>query len=183
MFAIFGDENKDLEDFEPTRALLCKTLALRPWNAGLKCLLVFKLGESFVKTQNNAKDVYGHIFAERKAKYKILNSEGAFKADAEKILKEKNIGKATDAYAAYSQGMLPPAHIHARARRYAVKRFVCDLHSILHFDRYNTLPPLPYIIDVGGHADYEPPPNMQIIPGMLEAFRLDDRRRVYLKES
>ena len=33
------------------------------------------------------------------------------------------IGKTTEAYAAYSAGRLPPGHLHARAKRWAVKLF------------------------------------------------------------
>ena len=45
-------------------------------------------------------------------------------------LEKYKIGKTTDAYKAYSVGKLPPAHIHARAKRYAVKMFISHLHEI-----------------------------------------------------
>jgi len=128
MQSMFGDEEISEEDFKPTRADLIKTLALRPWNADLKCLAVFKLGESFVKTQNYDEDYYGHIFARRKALYTTYNAEGKFTEEAAKVLASKNINKKTDAYKAYSIGQLPKAHIHARARRYAVKLFLSHLH-------------------------------------------------------
>jgi len=183
MLAIFGDEEKDEEDFRPTRALLIKTLALRPWCADLKCLLTFKAGESFVKGQNSDKDFYGHIFAARKARYTIANAEGEYKADAAAILREKNISKSTDAYKAYIEGMLPKAHIHARARRYAVKWFVSDLHLVMYFCRYRELPALPYVIDHLGHSDYVPPPHLDVVPGLTEAFEKDPRYKRFLKNA
>lgn len=185
MMMVIGKEKDAEEGAAPkevklTKALLEKALAMRPWNADLKCLAVFKLGECFVKVQNNAKDYYGSVFAERKAKYAIMNEEGAFKAEVEKVLREKKIGKGTDAYKAYSQGKLPKAHLHARARRYAVKLFLSHLHEVMYFDHYNQLPALPWIIDIGGHRDFEPPPNMAMVPGLRGAYERDEKRRIYL---
>lgn len=134
----------------------------RPWNAQLKTLVVFKLGESFVKVQSRANDIYGGIFAERKALYTKKNEAGEFRAEAERILSVKKIGKDTDAYKAYSEGRLPKAHIHARARRFAVKLFLSHLHEVMYEDRYGVKPARPYIIDIGGHADYIPVPNWPI---------------------
>lgn len=43
--------------------------------------------------------------------------------------------------------MLPPAHIHARARRYAVKMFLSHLHHVQTVDYFGKLPPLPYAFE------------------------------------
>lgn len=131
----------------------------RPWNAQLKALAVFKLGESFVKVQSKPGDFYGKIYAQRKALYTEKNERGEFKAEADRILSAKKIGKDTDAYKAYSEGKLPKAHIHARARRFAVKLFLSHLHEVMYESRYGVKPARPYIIDIGGHADYIPVPN------------------------
>jgi len=48
------------------------------------------------------------------------------------------------------------------------------------FDHYNTLPAMPYIIDIGGHRDFEPPPNMDEAPGLREAYMRDLKRRPFL---
>lgn len=75
------------------------------------------------------------------------------------ILKRKKIGKDTDAYKAYSNGMLPPAHIHARAKRYAVKLFLSHYHEIGYKLHFGTEPPNPYPIAFLGHAHRIPAPN------------------------
>jgi len=48
--------------------------------------------------------------------------------------------------------MLPPAHIHARSRRYAVKLFLSHLHGHMYFQEYGEEPPLPYPIAFLDHA-------------------------------
>jgi len=73
-------------------------------------------------------------------------------------LNRKKIGKDTDAYKAYSKGKLPPAHIHARAKRYAVKLFIAHYHEVGR--KLAGLPvPAPYPIAILGHSDYIAPPN------------------------
>ena len=59
----------------------------------------------------------------------------------------KRIGKDTQAYEHYAAGRLPPAHIHARARRWAVKLFLAHLHEVMFWDYYQTAPPNPYIFE------------------------------------
>ena len=69
----------------------------RPYNARLKTLC-WKIGQCFIKVQNNEEDVYGKIFAIRKA-YEIERNEKGELADQAKAKLEKyNIGKNTDAY-------------------------------------------------------------------------------------
>lgn len=48
--------------------------------------------------------------------------------------------------------MLPPAHIHARARRYAVKLFLSHWWEEAYRRHYGTEPPLPYPIAFLGHV-------------------------------
>lgn len=109
----------------------------RPWNADLK-VLCWKLGESFVHTCNHEESVYGPLYAERKRLYVARNEAGEYAALAAEILASKNIGKATEARKHLESGKLPPAHIHARARRYAVKIFLSHLH-----EKWRTLEGLP----------------------------------------
>lgn len=129
----------------------------RPWNAGLK-VLCWKLGESFVKVSGNDKDVYGHVYAARKEKEQQANVAFAYREQAERKLAEMKIGRDTEAYKWYSQGMLPPAHIHARAKRYAVKLLLSAYWETAYRQHYGTAPPLPYPIAVLGHAHYIAPP-------------------------
>ena len=113
----------------------------RPYNANLKTLCVYKLGESFVKVQNNEKDVYGKLFAEHKAMEQEKNERGELAETAKEKLEKFKIGKDTDAYKWYSQGKLPPAHIHARARRYAVKIFLSHFFEVAYEIHYGKRPP------------------------------------------
>jgi hypothetical protein len=124
----------------------------RPFNAQLKTLCAYKLGESFVMVQNNKKDVYGRLFAERKRAYLERNEAGAYAERSKAILEKKKFGKDTEAFKWYSQGKFPPAHIHAMARRYAVKIFLSHYHAEAYRNHYHHEPPKPYAIAILGHA-------------------------------
>jgi hypothetical protein len=131
----------------------------RPWNASLKTL-TWKIGESFVKVSGHDEDVYGHVYVQRKAEETAKNERGLFAEQARAKLERFKIGKDTDAYKAYSHGRLPPAHLHARAKRYAVKLFLSHWHHVAYEAQFKTAPPKPYILTPeGGHAHYMPPPH------------------------
>lgn len=123
----------------------------RPWNAQLK-VLCWKAGESFVKFHNADACFYGKIWFEQKAKYVERNTRGDYADRSAQILTERKINKDTDAYKAYSTGRFPPAHIHAMARRYAVKLFLSHLHGEMHRRILGSEPPLPYPVAILGHA-------------------------------
>jgi hypothetical protein len=123
----------------------------RPWNASLKTLC-WKAGESFVKVSGNDEAFYGQIYKQRKALEIANNEAGLYAEQAKAKLERFKIGKDTDAYAAYIQGKLPPAHLHARAKRYSVKLLLAHLHEVLYKDHYGTEPPLPYAIAHLNHA-------------------------------
>lgn len=130
----------------------------RPYNARLKTLC-WKIGQCFIKVQNNEEDVYGKIFAIRKA-YEIERNEKGELADQAKAKLERfNIKKTTDAYKWYSQGKLPPAHINQRASRYAVKIFLNHLFSVWYEMEHKEKPPKPYAIAILNHAHEIPIPN------------------------
>jgi hypothetical protein len=95
---------------------------------------------------------YGVIYKTRKEQETTKNNNGDFAQQAADILAKRNYNKATDAYKAYIQGRLPPAHIHARARRYAVKLFLAHLHEEMYVQKFGVAPPLPYPIAHLGHA-------------------------------
>ena len=130
----------------------------RPHNAQLK-VLSWKIGESFVKVSNHDEDIYGHVYAERKELEIQRNDAGLFADQAKDKLERFKIGKDTDAYKAYSTGKLPPAHIHSRAKRYAVKLFLAHYHHVAYEVEYETPPPKPYVIQHLKHAHYIAPPN------------------------
>lgn len=130
----------------------------RPWNASLK-VICWKIGESFVKVSGNDRDIYGKVYLARKEREIEMNAALAFSGQAEHKLATTRIGKTTEAYKAYSNGQLPPAHIHARAKRYAAKLFLAHLHHVMFEIEYGAPPPKPYIIERGGHAHFIAPPN------------------------
>lgn len=124
----------------------------RPWNASLKTLC-WKIGESFVKVSTNEDDVYGHLYVERKAFEQRRNDAGELAAQAAAKLERFKIGKATEAHKHYAAGRLPPAHVHARAKRWAVKLFLAHYQAVAYRDHHGTDAPKPYILtQEGGHA-------------------------------
>jgi len=141
----------------------------RPWNARLK-VICWKLGESFVKTSNNENSVYGPIYKQRKEQETEKNERGEFAEQAAGILREKKIGEKTDAYKSYIQGKLPPAHIHARATRFAVKLFLAHFHLMAYFNHYGVLPPKPYAMEHLGHVHIMYPPNIENMSELQKAI-------------
>lgn len=135
---------------DPTKTWEKKTK--RPWNAELK-KLCWKAGESFVKVSGSDDAVYGKLYVERKALENKRNEAGDF---AEQAANAK-AGKDTKAKTFHEKGQLPPAHIHARAKRYAVKLFLSHLHHIWYVDHYKEDPPKPFAITMLGHAHYIKP--------------------------
>lgn len=146
------DEKKD----EYTRDQLIKGLSIIPYNAELKriCWLV---GESFVKVCNRPKSLYGAIYKERKIIETKHNEDGDYVEQAALALHTKNYSRTTDAYKAYSIGKLPPAHIQARAKRFAVKLFISHLFEEMYRVQYGKPSPKPYVLEHTNHNDYIEP--------------------------
>jgi hypothetical protein len=65
--------------------------------------------------------------------------------------------------------MLPPARIHLRAERYAVKLLLSHLHEIWFWHEFKKLPPLPYPLVHLGHAHMIAVPFGELFPGYIEA--------------
>jgi Transposase IS116/IS110/IS902 family len=144
----------------------------RPWNADLK-VLTWKLGESFVKVSANANDTYGRIYVKRKELEAQRNDSGQTAGRAAEILASGKFKKTTETHKHLTAGHLPPAQIHGRAKRYAVKLFLSDLQVVMYFVEYGLLPALPYILTHDGankHVHLHAPPNMNLIPGLEEAW-------------
>jgi hypothetical protein len=142
----------------------------RPWNADLKTLC-WKIGECFVKVSGYEDDYYGKVYISRKQWEVAQNEAGAYAAQAASVLVKKNIGKETEAFKHYSAGRLPPAHVHARSKRYAVKLFLSHYQLVSWYVAHEELPPKPYAIEHKGHAHIIPPPNTDLIPGLSEALK------------
>jgi len=129
----------------------------RPWNNDLK-VLCWKIGESFWITHRHPASYYGPLMERRKELEDERNERGLYRDQA--LEHAKRVAKDTDAYTYYSQGKLPPAHIHARARRWVVKLFLA--HYWEHERRRLGLAvPLPYPVAYLGH------PKEDLIPPAL----------------
>jgi hypothetical protein len=59
--------------------------------------------------------------------------------------------------------MLPPAHIHSRARRIAIKMFLSHYWEVAYEIHYGKRPPVPYVIEHMGHVHQIPPPNWPMV--------------------
>ena len=132
----------------------------RPWNAQLK-VLCWKAGESFIKVKSNKNDFYGQYYDSRKKLELERNERGDNKETAAAILEAKKFNKSTEAYKHLSAGFLPPAQLHARARRFAVKLFLSHLHHVMFEDYYHATPPMPYAFEqlpAEDHRHYIDPP-------------------------
>lgn len=134
----------------------------RPWNGSLK-RLCFLIGESFVKVSNLESDYYGKIYKERKEYETHKNEAGDYADQAKAALEAKRYGDDTQAKKHYEAGKLPPARIHLRSERVAVKRFLADLHHVMYELETGEKPPKPWAITIGGHAHYVPPPNWPMV--------------------
>lgn len=147
----------------------------RPWNAQLK-VLCWKAGQSFVKISGDENALYGQIYKKRK-EYEVAKNEAGDYADQAKAkLENFKIGKTTDAYKAYSKGILPPAHIQARVERYTVKIFLSNLHEVWYFHEFGELPPKPFAIAHLGHGHKIEPENYDCVPGLWEAKNPQSKR-------
>jgi len=142
----------------------------RPWNASLK-RLCFLIGESFVKVSNRPDDIYGKLYKSRKEWEQAKNEKLDYADQAKFSLETKKFGTDTDAFKWYTQGKLPPARIHLRAQRRAVKLFLAHFHEVLYWTYYETLPPNPYVLDhVPGHVHRLEIPNVDLLlPQLYEA--------------
>lgn len=149
-------QEDDPDATEPSKKSVGRALKMRPHNAQLKTLC-WKIGESFVKVSGNPKSLYGNLYSKQKEFYQKKNESGGFKEAAERKLEKFSIGKGTEAYKFYSKGQLPPAHIHAMAKRYAVKMFLSHLQEVWYKDVFKKAPPKPFAISILKHAHYIPP--------------------------
>lgn len=153
----------------------------RPWNARLK-VICWKAGQSFVKFSNHPECLYGRLWRQRKD-FELLNNNmmeipgskpvryqaieagkhGKYAEQARAILTEKNFRAETEAKQWYEQGMLPPAHIEARAERWAVKIFLSHWHAVAYESYYGKLAPRPYALTFLEHVDEIAIPNWPMV--------------------
>lgn len=149
----------------------------RPWNATLK-VLAFKIGESFVKTSNSDKSYYGKLYRKRKDFETRKNMSGGYAHIAAEELRTKNYKTTTVTYKRLIEGKLSDAHIHARARRWAVKIFLSHLHEIMYRVILGVSPPLPFAIAILDHAHILVPPNAGSVPTFVDPLSDTDEIRL-----
>lgn len=146
----------------------------RPWNGSLK-RLCWIIGESFVKVSSNDNDVYGHLYVLRKAYEQQKNAAGDYAQQAKEKLENFKIGKDTDAFGHYTEGRLPPARIHERSKRWAVKLFLAHWHSVAYRAHFGQDAPKPYVITQLHHAHEVVCPNWPFPADEVERTRTDER--------
>lgn len=135
----------------------------RPWNASLKTLY-WKIGQSFIKTSGNPKDIYGHVYLKRKEYENKKNENLEYKDQAEIILRTKNFTSkpaAQEMKKIYESGKLPPSHIASRCARYATKLFLSHLFTVWYEMEHGEPAPKPYPIGILNHAHEIPVPNWE----------------------
>lgn len=161
----------------------------RPWNANLKklCFLAgdvaMKLAghpDSYygkVLNERRAKEMQSNLNGEYSQKaiadqprYNPSTEAyawvmGCYKAEDIKKLYEANMSLASPNIKKFKgeigsgTPMLPPAHIVARARRYAMKLFLSHLHEVWYETEFKQRVPVPFVIQHMGHVHRIDPPN------------------------
>jgi len=152
----------------------------RPWNARLKSICLFKMGESFVKFQNRDACHYGKLLAAKKAEIADRNARGEYASVAAAEIEAKGDKmKGTQRIEHWKEGRIAPAHVHDRARRWVVKLFLSNLHEVMFWDFYGKAPPAPYVFDhpeLGDHRHKLDPPNWP------DAERFSGRKLAEMKD-
>jgi len=129
-----------------------------PWCIAFKTLVAL-IGQAFCFVSSREGAYYGQVYVDRMKLETAKNKKGDYAAEAKRILGSKTFKKTTTAYKEYSKGNLPKAHIMARCRRYAAKLFLSHWWHEAYREHYDKTPPMPWVIEHGGHVDFIPPPH------------------------
>jgi hypothetical protein len=121
-----------------------------PYNSRLKTLC-WKVGESFCKVSGKENATYGQLYVQFKAEEVRRNETGLYEEAAKRELGVKKF-KAEDSVTKKRllAGMLSDAHLHARAKRRAVKIFLAEYWTVGRKSRGLAIRE-PYAIAVLGH--------------------------------
>lgn len=151
------ESHKEKTPGSSDRVILIKYLSKPPYNKDLKSTC-FLIGEAFCKVSNRG-SLYGRLYRERRAWELQRNEEGAYREQAERLLKEKNYDKSTPTYKCLIQGKLSPGHINQRAKRWATKIFLTHFFEACYIYKHGagSKPPVIYPIAFMGHTDYIEP--------------------------
>ena len=96
---------------------LASLMARPPYNPKLK-VIMYLIGDSFVKRSNHPDSLYGKLYKQRKLEEEQKNESGILSVRAERALQGKNY-RNKEVRETYESGRLPKGHIDRRARRYA----------------------------------------------------------------
>lgn len=141
----------------------------RPYNQRLKTLC-WKIGESFKRLDMEKGAFYTRLYRERKELEVRRNERGDFAEQAHKRLEEcirmrRNISD--EQKKIWGSGKLQPVGLDRRAARYAVKIFLGHYYEVGRALLYGEKDIKPWIIVHGGHRDYIPPPNQELLNELL----------------
>jgi hypothetical protein len=128
----------------------------RPFNAKLK-RMCYLLGEMFRMHHKSPECFYGQIYLARKEYEQAKNERGEYAEQARAKLEQKANWTANQR-SYFERGMLTPAHIDLRARRYAVKMFLAHFAWVYWETEKGEPWPLPYAVSHLGHVDVIAPP-------------------------
>ena len=129
----------------------------RPWNARLK-VLCWKIGDCIVKFHKNSRSFYGPLYLKRK-QLEVERNEAGLNAECAAQTLEERTFKDKKTKAIYESGKLPDGRIELRARRWAVKIFLCHYWEYAwRQENPGKEPRKPYIIGIDGHETYIEPP-------------------------
>jgi len=140
---------------------LISWLSVRPYNAKLKAICAYRMGECFVKFSGRDECFYGQLYAKKKAELTARNEAGEYRELAAQYMKERRRMKGSPTWGHWKEGKLRPLQVHERARRWAVKLFLSHLHRVMYVDYHGTEPPAPFIFqhpELGDHRHLIDPP-------------------------
>lgn len=109
------------------------------WNRQLR-RVCYLLGECLMRARNHEASTYGKLYDCYKQAEVEHNERGDFAAQAAQVLAAKHIRADRPTALAYREGRLPPAHLHARARRRMVKDLLADIYVALYFRHKRMMP-------------------------------------------
>lgn len=145
----FKLKDKEYKGLEGVRVWL----SMRPWNARLKAIVVYRMGSCFIKTCNKPQAFYGQLYKVKKQQLLEENEAGKFKPWADMELATRGAKmKKTERYKYWLQGQLSPDHILARARRWTAQIMLSHLHKVMYYDYHRQLPERPFVFSLPNHS-------------------------------
>jgi Transposase IS116/IS110/IS902 family len=136
----------------------------RPWNAQLK-QICYHAGQCFKRSSNSPNSFYGKLYREQKVKVINKNNAGEYAERAKTF-----VTKSEDVKKKLAEGKLPDSNLDSQATRFATKIFLNHLHAVMYWSTYRMAPPKPYAIAILGHAHEIIIPNVDMFPGLAEAY-------------